>query len=64
MQVHGSDWCGSVGWVSSSKTKGRWFNSWSGHMPGLQVQSLVWDECDKQLIGFFHFPSPSLPLFL
>ena len=34
-------WCGSVGWASSCKAKGRQFNSWSGHMSGLQVQSLV-----------------------
>ena len=35
------DRCGSVGWVSSYKVKGRQFDSCSGHMPGLQVQSLV-----------------------
>ena len=31
------DQCGSVGWVSSRKAKGRWFNAQSGHVPGLQV---------------------------
>ena len=35
------DWCGSVGWVSSCKVKGCWFDSWSGHMPGLWVQTPV-----------------------
>ena len=33
------DWCGSVGWTSSCKPKGLWFNSWSGHMPGLWTRS-------------------------
>ena len=28
------DWSGSVGWVSSCKLKGHWFNSCSGHVPG------------------------------
>ena len=37
----GPDWRGSVGLSSSRKVKGRWFISWSGRMPGLQVQSLV-----------------------
>ena len=35
------DHCGPVGWVSSHKAKGHWFNSWSGHMSGLRVWSLV-----------------------
>ena len=34
----GPDWCGSVGGVSSCKLKGCWFDSQSGHMPGLRVQ--------------------------
>ena len=33
--------CGSVGWASSCKAKGCRFDSWSGHMPGLWVQSPV-----------------------
>ena len=33
--------CGSVGCVSSCEEKSCWFNSGSGHMPGLQVWSLV-----------------------
>ena len=35
------DPCGSFGSASSHKVKGHQFNSWSGHMAGLQVQSLV-----------------------
>ena len=31
---------GSVGWASFHKVKGHWSDSWSGHVPGLQVQSL------------------------
>ena len=34
-------WHGTVGWASSCEPKSPWFDSWSGHMPGLQVQSLV-----------------------
>ena len=35
------DWCGSVGWALPHKLKGPRFDSWSGHMPGLWVQSQV-----------------------
>ena len=28
-------WCGSVDWVPACEPKGRWFNSQSGHKPGL-----------------------------
>ena len=35
------DQCSSVGRVLSHKAKGRRFNSWSGHMAGLQVRCLV-----------------------
>ena len=34
-------WCGSVDWVLDWETKGHWFNSQSGHMPGLQARSPV-----------------------
>ena len=34
-------WCGSVGWSSSHKAKGHWFDSRSGHMPELWVRSPV-----------------------
>ena len=33
--------CSSVGWVLSFKPKGHSFDSWSEHMPGLWVPSLV-----------------------
>ena len=34
------DWCGSVGWMLSSKPKGHQFNSRSVNMPGLWTRSL------------------------
>ena len=34
-------WCGSVDWVPACKPKGRWFDSQSGHMPGLWARSPV-----------------------
>ena len=44
----GPDQCGSVGWVSCCKAKGYRFDSWqSGHVPGLQVQSLKQEVEDK-----------------
>ena len=38
---NGSGWYGSVDWVPACKTKGRWFDSQSGHMPGLEARSPV-----------------------
>ena len=32
-------WCGSVGWALDYELKGCWFNSQSGHMPGLWARS-------------------------
>ena len=32
---------GSVGWALFCRVKGHWFDSWSGHMPGLWVRSPV-----------------------
>ena len=62
------DWCGSVGWSSSHKLKGCWFDSQSGHMPGLQARSLVGgvQEATNQCFSFilmflslfFFLPSP------
>ena len=34
-------WCGSVDQALACELKGRWFNPWSGHMPGLQARSPV-----------------------
>ena len=33
--------CGSVDWVLACEPKGSWFDSQSGHMPGLQARSPV-----------------------
>ena len=33
--VLGPSWCGSLDWVLACEPKGHWFNSLSGHMPGL-----------------------------
>ena len=33
-------WCGSVDWVLACEPKGYWFDSQSGHMPGLWAQIL------------------------
>ena len=59
---YSSGQCGSVAWASSCKAKGHWFNSQSGHMSGLQAESLVgahgWGTFERKLINV------SLPLFL
>ena len=34
---YSSAWCGSVDWALACETKGHWFTSQSGHMPGLQA---------------------------
>ena len=34
-------WCGSVDWVSACEPKNLWFDSQSGHMPGLWARSPV-----------------------
>ena len=34
-------WHGSMDWVLACKLKGRWFDSPSGHMPGLRARSPV-----------------------
>ena len=36
-----SGWCGSVDWVPTCKSKGCWFDSRSGHIPGLWARSSV-----------------------
>ena len=54
-------WCGSMDWAPACKPKGHWFNSMSGHMPGLRARSPAGSR-DRQphIEGF----SPSLPLSL
>ena len=57
--------CGSVGWSVFHKEKGLQFDSQSGHMPGLQIQSPVRARArDTQSMFLSHidvFLSPSLP---
>ena len=55
-------WCSSVGWASSHKPKGHWFNSQSGHMPRFQARSPAWGvrEATDWCISHWCF-SPSLP---
>ena len=57
------DWCGSVGWLSSHKLKGCLFNSWPGHMPGLEVLFQV-GGVQEANDCFSPSLSPSLPLSL
>ena len=57
---HTPGWCGSVDWTLSCETKGCWFDSQSGHMPGLQSRSPV--EGTEEATTHWCFPSPfSLP---
>ena len=60
------DWYGSIGWALSCKAKGHWFNSLSGHMPGMQVHA--WSGCIQEatdhcfpLISMFLSLTFSLP---
>ena len=56
--------CGSVGWASSCKPKGRGFDSLSGHMPGLRVWSLVGAHARGNQSMFLSHIDSSFPLFL
>ena len=56
-------WCGSVDWEPACEPKGRWFNSQSGHMPGLRARSPVggtWEATTHQCFS----PSLSPPICL
>ena len=44
------DQCGSVGWASSWKAKGRQFDSWSEHMSGLVVWSGSLGEGNQSML--------------
>ena len=55
----GPGWCGSVDWARC-KPKGHWFNSRSGHMPGLQARSPVGGMWEATTHWCF---SPSRPPF-
>ena len=60
----GPDQYGSVGWASSGKVKGLGFNSWSGHMRGLSVLSLVGVRAGDNPSMILSHINVSLPLFL
>ena len=56
-------WCGSVDILPACKPKGRWFNSQSGHTPGLQARSSVQGSRGNHTLVFLSL-SPSLPFSL
>ena len=58
------DQYGSVGWELACKAKGRLFNSGSGHMPRLWVQSPVGEFMRVNQSVFLSPINVSLPLFL
>ena len=56
-------WCGSVDWTPTCEAKGRWFDSQTGHMPGLQARSSVGGAPEATTRWCFSpFLSLSLPL--
>ena len=56
-------WCGSVDWVLACEPKCCWFDSQSGHMPGLWARSPVGHVRSNYTLMFLSlFPSP-LPSF-
>ena len=62
-------WCGSADWVPACEPKGGWFDSQSGHMPGLQARSLVGGRLrGNPSMYLSHIdvspPPPSLPVSL
>ena len=53
----------SVDWALAWEPKGHWFDSQSGHMPGLQARSLVegtWEATTHWCFSPFFLPFPSL----
>ena len=61
----GFGWCGSVDWVLACEPKGYWFDSQSGHMPGLQARFPT--QGMREATTHWCFPpslSPSPPLSL
>ena len=54
-------WYGSVDWVLACKPKGHWFNSHSGHMPGLQARYPVGSVQEATDLCFSPSLSSSLP---
>ena len=46
-KINSPGWCGSVDLVLAWEPKGRWFDSQSGHMPGLQ-EGPQQGACERQ----------------
>ena len=64
-KYYGPGWCGSADWAPDCEPKGPWFDSQSGHMPGLQAGSPVRGTQGTATHWCFSpFLSPSLPLSL
>ena len=64
---HSPGWCSSVDWARSYEPKSYWFNSQSGHMPGLWARSPVggmWEVGNNTLMFLSLSFSPSLPISL
>ena len=54
-------WCGSVDWAWFCEPEGRWFDSQSGHVPGLRAWSPV-GSAWRATTHWCFFPSISLSL--
>ena len=53
-------WCGSVVWALACEPKGCWFDSQSGHIPGLQLRSPTrgtWEATTHRCFSPSFFPS-------
>ena len=59
----GPSCCGSVDWAPACEPKGPWFDSQSGHIPGLQARSPWWGVHERQPHWCF-FPSLLPPISL
>ena len=58
-------WCGSEDWVPACEPRGRWFDSQSAHMSGLQARSPVEGAWEATTHWWFSpYLSPFLPLSL
>ena len=60
---NGPGWCGSVDWALACKPRGCWFESQSGHMPGLQALRVSKRQLIHVSLAHWCF-SPVLRLFL
>ena len=58
----GPGWCGSMDWAPACEPKGCWFDSRSGHIPGLQATSPVGGT--QKATTHWPFSLPHLPLSL